>query len=133
MLGNKVSNRPFAFTGVAAHTRIHLLQSNFRSSFGPSCRDLACCQRIPIHIFYRRDLENDGMVQMMSEKPLCSRWMRISTATPVNAKGLMKVSDGESNAELATEDISILLIGESVSAAASAVAVPAAVKILPMF
>ena len=61
----------------------------FRSSFGPSRRNLACCQRIPIHIFYRRDFENDRMVQMTSEKPLCSRWMCISTATPVNAKGLM--------------------------------------------
>ena len=63
----------------------------FRSSFGPSRRDLAGCQRIPIHIFYRRDLENDGMVQMKCEKPLCGGWKRISTSTRVNAKGLVSV------------------------------------------
>ena len=61
----------------------------FRSSFAPSRRDLACCQRIPMLIFYRRDLENDGTVQMKCEKPLCCGWMHISTATPVNAKGLI--------------------------------------------
>ena len=66
----------------------------FRSLFGPSRRDLACCQRNPKHIFYefyRQDLEKDDMVQMRSEKLLCSRWMRIWTASPVNAKGLIGV------------------------------------------
>ena len=40
----------------------------FRSSLGPSRRDLAGCQRISIHIFYRRDLENGGTVHMKCEK-----------------------------------------------------------------
>ena len=52
-------------------------------------RYLACFQRFPIHIFYRRDLENDCVVQMWIETPLCSRCMRITTTTPVNRKGLL--------------------------------------------
>ena len=76
-------NRPFAFTGVTAHSRIHLLQSDFSLFIWSK-------QRIPTHICYRRDLENDGMVQMKCEKPLCGGWVRISTGTAVNAKGLMQ-------------------------------------------
>ena len=86
-------SRPDAFTAVAAAMPLILAstccKAIFRSLFGPSRRDLACCQRIPIHIFYRRDLEIDGMILMKCEKPLCGGWMRISTATPVNAKGLV--------------------------------------------
>ena len=63
-----------------------------RSSFGWCRRDLACCQWIPIHTFYLRNLETDGMVQMQSGKPLCRRWMCVGTATPINAKGLFMYS-----------------------------------------
>ena len=83
------ATRPFAITGVAAHSRIPLLQSDFslfictkptRFSLLPTNSNTYLLSSRP---WERGHGPND------EQKPLCSRRMRISTATPVNAKGLL--------------------------------------------
>ena len=60
----------------------------FRSSFGPCRRSQGLDDRRYVLESIGNNLNLVGLVQVKSEKSLCNGWMRVWTATPVNAKGL---------------------------------------------